>query len=241
MANQLRAHRALLLQLDARMRKRETAAIVMTAAEDFQQALARAVSLRDYLTAARAKPSDHGLSASDVRVGVAFMTGVASLLLPTGHDTGIRQRIAAVCLLVNLMLQSAPARLSEWIQTFTVAHLPGTDRRRAMCLMSWDLEGAVVLPEPGPELDSVVEAVDNVAPGAPVSSLNSLAESCFTLVDGVPSPPLGAVRRPTPIARRRPSRQERFPRSGICGTRTTFGRTTIRQRAQLLVVERGCE
>ena len=198
---QLRAHRALLLQLDARMRKRETAAITMTAPETFQPALEAASALSDYLALARLKPTDHGLGASDVHVGVAFFTGITSLLLPTGHDIGIRQRMAAVCLLLNHVLQATPTQLSEWLLTFTVAHLPGNDRRRPMCLMSWDIEGAVVLPEPGAELESVVAAVDAVAAGAPVTSLNKLGESCFHIVDGVPSPPLGTVRRPTPIAR----------------------------------------
>ena len=141
---QLRVHRALLLQLDARLRRREALATTMLGPEDFPPAVASLDALERYLGVAKAQPYTHNLGASDVHLALAFMGNCFEQRLWT-QDESIISRAVALYVVVTEAFKCSPDLNSDWIPTFQVAALPAYGTKRAQTLMSWELIGSVNL------------------------------------------------------------------------------------------------
>jgi len=152
---QLRARRQLLLQLDARLRRREAMATTMLAAEAFGPAVAALRALEGYLSVAKASPHAHGLGSNDIHLALAFMGNCFEQRL-WAQGQAVLSRAVALYVATYQAFKTGPDDNSDWTPTFQVAALPAYGTKRAQTMMSCELLGSVNLLE-GEELTRAVE------------------------------------------------------------------------------------
>jgi len=193
---ELKLHRQAILQLDARLRRRETAVATFLAPDAFAPAHAGAEALSSYLRVAKRDP-DHTMGPLDVVLLVAILEELTTINV-VGQDMAIQQRMAALYLLYGFISTLEPHLNSEWIHSCQVAAIPAVATRPARCLISIDVEGEMLLPtaEMMPEVIQEIVRAETVA----VDFL-PLQSRLFSFHEGIPCVPWNADRRGVRIAR----------------------------------------
>ena len=193
---ELKLHRQAILQLDARLRRRDAAVATFLAPDAFAPAHAGAEALASYLRVAKREPN-HTMGPLDVVLFVAILEELTTLNV-VNQDVSVQQRMAALYLLYGFISTLDPHINSEWIHSCQVAAIPAVATRPARCLISVDVEGEMLLPtaEMMPEVIQEIVRAETVA----VDFL-PLQNRLFCIHEGVPCVPWNADRRGIKIAR----------------------------------------
>jgi len=187
---EMKLHRQALLQLDARVRRREAHSLTFLAPEAFPPAHAGATALTQYIRAAKADPA-HAMGPLDVVIFMAVLEEL-TVMSVVELDIGIQMRMAVLYLLHNLVTSLDPDMNSEWIHSCCVAAIPAAGTKPARCLLDIDIEGEVLLPTAAQMPEIVAEVQRAVSTDVDFSGIQ---RTLFTMHDGIPTVPWAADRR----------------------------------------------
>jgi len=144
-AAELKVHRAMLLQIDARLRRREALALAGTAPEEFGPILASLEALEKYLAEAKASPHNHGNGTTDPHLMLAFCANLFTAQAWAINDLGFQTRLVSLYLFTHDIMVRSSEENADYVMSFHAAFIPATGNRRAKTLATWDIEGTLQL------------------------------------------------------------------------------------------------